>query len=116
MKARMLTFHVEAGQVPSLVDAVAEVGERMSWRPDFRGFVCLDHDGVRHEIMVLSLWDGHGMEDTQVAFEKARSEIAASVDLGMRTSELDVLCFIPGVSQDEGAVPVLASVSAAGRW
>ena len=105
----MLSFHVETEHMPRLIEAVADVGTRMSWRPDFRGFVCLDHDSVHHEVIVLSLWDDGGREDTQIAFEKARDEIAASVDLGMRTSELDVLCLIPGAFHDESVVPVLAS-------
>jgi hypothetical protein len=110
IKARMLTFYVESDHIPRLIEAVAEVGKRMSWRPDFRGFVCLDHDSVRHEIMVLSLWDGDGMEETQAAYEKARDEIAARVDLGMRTSEHSVLCLVPGALHDlRDVVPVLAS-------
>jgi len=105
----MLTFHVESHHLPRLIEAVGALGEKMSRRPDFRGFVCLDHDSIRHEIIVMSLWDGEGLEDTRGAFEKARDQIAKSIDLGMRSSEYDVLCFVPGdMPSGRVVVPVLA--------
>ena len=92
----MLTFHVDNDGIAGLSDALDGVAEIFSRNPEFRGLVCLDHDGPRHEIMVMTLWDGDGLENTQGDSEQGRQRIAATTDLGVSSRSYDVLRLIPG--------------------
>jgi hypothetical protein len=95
-----LKFHVDNDHLPSLIEALKASGQRLSHRDNFLGFMALDLDLVRHEITVISLWDGNGVADTERVFESARAEIALTADLGMRRSICEVITFVPGASEE----------------
>jgi hypothetical protein len=46
--------------------------------------------------MVVTFWEGTGLEDTQAASEVARQRIAATTDLGVSSKCYDVLRMISG--------------------
>lgn len=100
--ARVLTFHIDADELPGLTQALDGVAEMFAHHTDFRGLVCLEHDGSRSEILVITFWDGTGLEDTQVDSESARQRIAATTDLGVSSRSYDVLRMVSGPASFEG--------------
>jgi hypothetical protein len=110
-RARVLTFHVNSRQLPGLRAALDAVSERFAQHPGFEGLVCLEHDSVRHQIIVITLWGGHGLEDMQVESELAQQQIAAITDLGVSNTCYDVVRLKPGfVAHDVASLtPALAS-------
>ena len=95
-RARVLSFHIDADELPGLTAALDGVARMFADHPDFRGLVCLEHRGPRNEILVMTLWDGHGLDDTQQDSEIARQRIAATTDLGVSSRCYDVLRLVPG--------------------
>jgi len=95
-RARILSFHIDADELPGLTAALDGVSQMFAGHPDFRGLVCLEHDGARNEIMVMTLWDGQGLDDTQHDSEIARQRIAATTDLGVSSKCYDVIRLVPG--------------------
>jgi hypothetical protein len=109
-RARVLTFHVDTDELPGLTKALDEVSQVYAQQPDFRGLVCLNHDSLRHEIMVIAFWDGQGMEETEAESEVARRRIAETTDLGVSNKCYDVLRLVSGPAAMETAVAeILAS-------
>jgi hypothetical protein len=108
-KARVLSFHVDADELPGLTEALDGVAETLALNSDFVGLVCLEHDNVRNEIMVITLWDGDGLEDSVGDAERARHRIAATTDLGVSSKCYDVLRLVRGPATFEG---VLADAAA----
>lgn len=107
-KARVLTFHVDAYELPGLTEAIDDISQQFERRSDFRGLVCLEHDGIRNEIIVITMWDGEGLESTEAESEDARHRIAATTDLGVTSKHYDVLRLIPGSAQREHAPSLVA--------
>lgn len=103
-QARVLTFHVDSDGMAGLSEALDGVAEMYSRNSDFRGLVCLNHDGPRHEVMVMTLWDGDGLESTQSDSEQGRRRIAAMSDLGVSSRCYDVLRLIPGPASLESVL------------
>jgi hypothetical protein len=100
-RARVLTFHVDEHHLPGLTEALDVAAVRFAEHPDFRGLLCLDHDSIRNEIMVITLWDGQGLENTETEHVYAQQQIAAAVDLGVSTKCYDVVRFVPGSTRLE---------------
>jgi hypothetical protein len=108
-RARVLSFHIDDDEFRGLTAALDGVAEMFADHPDFRGLLCLEHDGARNEIIVMTLWDGQGLEDTQHDSEIARKKIAATTDLGVSSKCYDVLRMVPG----SGAVERLLAATVA---
>ncbi len=94
--ARVLTFHIDGDELAGLAEALDGVAQMFAGHSDFRGLLCLEHDSTRNEIMVITLWDGQGMQDTQGDSELARRRIAATTDLGVSSRCYQVLRMVPG--------------------
>jgi hypothetical protein len=107
-RARVLTFSVDNEHLPGLTEALDTAAEKLATNEDFRGILCLKSESVRHEIVVISLWDGQGLEDTAVEAEAHRQLIAEAVDLGVTSRCYEVLGFDPGA---ERLAPLLAHAS-----
>jgi hypothetical protein len=99
----MLTFHLDGRDLPKLTEGLDAATEQLAGHPDFRGFVCLDHDSVRHQIIILSLWDGDGLEASHPLFKRATEIIASCADLAMNSTTYDVLRLVPGTVLNEDA-------------
>jgi len=94
-----MTFHIDVDELPELFEALDSVGDQFAGHPDFRGLVCLEHDGLRKEIVVITLWDGEGLEATQAVSDMGRERIAATTDLGVTSRCYDVLRLVPGTAE-----------------
>lgn len=92
----MLTFHVDASELPGLTAALDDVRDRFARNPNFRGLVCLEHDGIRHQVLVITLWDGQGLEESQAESERAQSQIAATSHLAVNCTCYEVVRLFPG--------------------
>jgi hypothetical protein len=109
-RARVLTFHIDSDEMAGLTEALDGVADRYASCPDFRGLVCVEHDGLRHEIVVLTLWDGEGLEATQGVSEQGRKQIAHTTDLGVSSRCFDVVRLVPGpVAVERAVAEALAS-------
>jgi hypothetical protein len=109
-RARVLAFHMDDKDRPGLVDALDGVAEMFAHRSDFRGLACLEQDGARNEVLVITFWDGAGLEDTQADSEVARQRIAATTDLGVSSKSYEVLRLVAGPAAVEGLITeILAS-------
>jgi hypothetical protein len=106
----VLSFHVDSSQLQGIAKALDAVTDRFTMHPDFRGLVCLEHDSVRHQIIVITLWDGDGLEDTQAESELAQTKIAAATDLGVSCTFYDVVGLVPSAVAPDAAnlTPALA--------
>lgn len=102
-RARVLTFSVDSEHLPGLTAALDEASAKLGSNPDFRGVLCLENEGRRHEVMVISLWDGDGLRDTAAEAEASRQLIEVAVDLGVTCKCYEVLSFDPGATR----LPVL---------
>ena len=94
--ARVLTFSVDSEHLPGLAAALDVASEKLGKNPDFRGVLCLENESRRHEVVVISLWDGEGLSDTAVEAEISRQLIEVAVDLGVTSKCYRVLGFDPG--------------------
>jgi len=108
VRSRVLTFHIEPDHIDEVAQALDAAEERFAKNANFRGLICLDHPDHRHEIVVITMWDGTGLEDMEAEDEVARQEIADTCDLGVRSQEYRVL------RQFAGVVPTPHSTSAYG--
>jgi hypothetical protein len=95
-RARVLTFHVDGDELSGVAEALDSITERFAHHPGFRGLLCLEHDSARSEIVIITLWDGGGLEDTQEVSDLGREQIAATTDLGVSSRCYDVLRLVPG--------------------
>ncbi len=95
LRARALTFHIDGDELGELTTALDDVARQYVGHPDFRGLVCLEHDSVRSEIVVITLWEGKGLENTQAVSDAGRRRIAETTDLGVIGKCYDVLRVVP---------------------
>ena len=56
----------------------------------------------RHQIVVITLWDGEGLEDTEAESEIARQRVAATTDLAVSSVCYEVLRLVPGPASAGG--------------
>jgi len=95
-RARVLSFHIDSHELVGLSEALDGVAAMFADQSDFGGLLCLTHDGVRKEIMVITLWDGEGLKATQEGSDEARRRIASTTDLGVSSRAYEVLRLVPG--------------------
>jgi len=100
-KARVLSFHVDEDDLPGITAAIDGVADQFRSHPDFRGLVCLERESTRNEVIVITLWDGQGLEATEAESEEARHRIAATTDLGVSSKCYDVLRLVSGSAEPE---------------
>ena len=98
--ARVLTFHIDESEIGGLIEALDEESERLVAEcPSFGGLLCLEEDGPRRKVTIISLWDAVGLEATTAQADAARRHIAATTDLGVSSLIQRVVRFVPGASQ-----------------
>jgi hypothetical protein len=103
-----MTFHVDKDQMSTLLAALDVAMERFATYAGFGGFLCLEHDGARQQVTVISLWNAEQMDPA--ATEEARELIRVATDLGVTNRTDKVLRF---VSEGNSSEPVLAGLPAA---
>jgi hypothetical protein len=95
-RARVLSFHVDDDELFGLTEAIDAVAEEFASLPEFRGLLCLERDGTRDEIVVVTLWDADGLDATEAVSEAGRKRIAATTDLGVCSKRYEVLRSVSG--------------------
>jgi len=108
-KARILTFHIDPHEHDELTAELAVAAERLARCPGFGGLICLEHNGTRQQITVITLWDEAGMAATAGEHELARQRIAATTDLGVTSRTDSVVSFVPGQLRGQAIAELLAS-------
>jgi hypothetical protein len=103
-RARVLTFHIDGDERPGLIEALDGVSDMFAHNADFRGLVCLEYDNVRSEVVVITFWDGQGLDDSGEDSEFGRQRIAATTDLGVSSKCYDVLRMVPGSTSLEAVL------------
>jgi hypothetical protein len=98
-RARVLTFSVDCQHLSGLTKALDVAAEKLAKNDEFRGILCLENDSGRHEIVVISLWDGNGLDDSADEAEISRQLIEVAVDLGVSSKCYRVLGFDPGAKR-----------------
>jgi hypothetical protein len=98
-RARVLAFSVDDEHLPGLTHALDHASTDLAKNPNFRGLLGLERESGRHEIMVITLWEGKGLEDSAAESEASRRLIADAVDLGVSCKSYEVLSFDPGDTQ-----------------
>ena len=78
--------------MPALVKAIDSLADEYCLINGFDGLLCLAHDGIRNEILVVTLWNEDGREATEALSEANRHRIAATTGLGVCTRRYEVLC------------------------
>jgi hypothetical protein len=99
--ARVFTFHISPDELDALDKAIDATAGRLARHAGFRGLTCLERIGQRHEVIVFSMWEGEGLEDTEVEAERTRRKIAETSDLGVRSEQYRVLRQIPSPTTQE---------------
>jgi len=112
--ARVLTFHVEADHMPTVIEALQGALDRWRDHSGFRGLLCLEHDGLREEVMIIALWDASCLAETARQAEEARELIADATDAGVASRAYEVLGFVPGVAGAAGSAGAAAGATAGG--
>ena len=96
MYARVLTFHTDIDHMPAVITALDEALARFRRTPGFKGLLCLEHDGFREQVVIITLWDATGLAATAGEAEEARELIADATDIGVTSRSYEVLGFVPG--------------------
>lgn len=86
-----MTFHVDRAHMPKFLDALDLAVGRFVDYPGFEGFLCLEHDGARQQVTVISLWNAEKMDAD--ATEEARRLAREASDLGVTSRTDNVLRF-----------------------
>ena len=103
--ARIVTFHVDREHMPGVIEALDTALYRFRHDPGFEGLLCLEHDGPRQQVMIITLWDTEGLMATAWDAEAASQLIADATDTDITSRVFQVLGFVPGASAVRGAVP-----------
>jgi len=86
-----VTFFAQSDQVPELQRRIAEeVLPRFSEIPEFLGFVIMQSDGHRSEIVAMSFWD-EGLEGSEAISEEFRDEIERATGAAPTQKEFSIL-------------------------
>jgi hypothetical protein len=93
--ARVLTFHVEQGHMTSVIVALNASLAKLNHSPGYKGLLCLEHDGVRNQILIITLWDLEGLASSAQEAEEAMALISDVSDSGVSIRAYEVLGFIP---------------------
>jgi hypothetical protein len=98
MFARELGLHVEREHMQLLIRAIDTSLVRFRHSPGFKGLLCLEHDGLRDQVMIITLWDESGLAATAQDAEDARTAIAEATNTGVTSRVFRVLGHFQGAA------------------
>ena len=94
MLTRLVSFFAEPDQIPEIDRRInEEVLPRFLAVPQFLGFIVLQSDGSRPEIVAMSLWN-EGLEGSEAISEKFRDEVERVTGAAPARKEFNVLKMI----------------------
>jgi len=103
--ARVLTFHVDDEHLPLVRDALDVAMVRWREQGGFQGLLCMEHDGLREQVMLITLWDTRGLATTAHQAEEARELISDATDAGVSSCTYEILGFVPGCRRVSARAP-----------
>lgn len=93
--ARVSTLHVEQDHMPSVIEALNHSFAKLDHSPGYKGLLCLQHDGVRNQMIIITLWESADAAATAHRAEEALAMISDATDTGVASRAYEVLAFIP---------------------
>jgi hypothetical protein len=91
VKARSVVFFARDEQIPDVKRRIDdELLPRFSMVPHFLGFVALQSEGSRPEVVALSFWDD-GLEGSEAISEEFRDEIERLTGAAMARKEFTIV-------------------------
>jgi hypothetical protein len=91
VKARFVSFFAESERIPEVTRRIDdEVLPRFSAIPEFQGFVILQSEGSRPEIIAISFGD-HGLEGSEAISEEFRDEMERVTGAALARKEFTVV-------------------------
>ena len=93
--ARVSTFHVEHDHMPSVIEALNQSLTQLDHNPGYKGLLCLEHDGVRNQLIIITLWGTADLAATAHRAEDALALIFDATDTGVTSWAYEVLALLP---------------------
>jgi hypothetical protein len=93
--ARVSTFHVEHDHMPSVIEALNQSLTKLDHNPGYKGLLCLEHDGVRNQLIIITLWNTADLAATAHRAEDALALIFDATDTGVTSWAYEVLALLP---------------------
>jgi hypothetical protein len=91
VKARSVIFFAEEDQIPDVKRRINdEVLPRFSEVPEFLGFVALQSEGTRPEVIAMSFWN-EGLEGSEAISEEFRDEIERVTGAALARKEFTIV-------------------------
>jgi hypothetical protein len=79
----------------SAIEALNASVARLNQSPGYKGLLCLEHDGVRNQILIITLWDAVGLASSAQAAGDAMALISDVTHSGVSNQAYEVLGFVP---------------------
>jgi hypothetical protein len=93
--ARVATLHVEQEHMPSAIEALNASLATLNQSPGYKGLLCLEHDGIRNQILIITLWDTEGLASSAQVAGDAMALISDVTHSGVSNQAYQVLGFVP---------------------
>lgn len=93
--ARVSTFHVEHDHMPSVIEALNQSLTKLDHNPGYKGLLCLEHDGVRKQLIIITLWSTADLAATAHRAEDALASLFDATDTGVTSWAYEVLALLP---------------------
>jgi hypothetical protein len=94
--ARVSTFHVEQQHMPSVIEALDASLGTLNHSAGYKGLLCLEHEGVRNQLLIITLWDEVGLASSAQEAGDAMALISDVTNSGVSSRTYEVLGLIPG--------------------
>ena len=95
LSVKVSTFHVEQDHMPSVIEALNHSLEELDHSPGYKGLLCLEHDGIRNQMIIITLWETADGVATADGAEDALALISDATDTGVTSRTYEVLALIP---------------------
>ena len=97
LSAMVSTFHVEQDHMPSVIEAVNQSLAKLDHSPGYRGLLCLEQDGVRDEMIIITLWETGDAAATahRAEYDPLAASISDATRAVVTSRAYEVLAFVP---------------------
>lgn len=81
--------------MPSVIEALNHSLAKLDHSPGYKGLLCLEHDGVRNQMIIITLWETADTAATAHRAEDALALVSDATDTGVTSRAYEVLALIP---------------------
>jgi hypothetical protein len=81
--------------MPSVIDSLNLSREKLNHSSGYKGLLCLEHDGVRNQVLIITLWDADGLASSAQEDGDAMALISDVTDSGVSSRAYEVPGFVP---------------------